>query len=490
MPELSNLLRQGLSQAQNGASAHPDADTITAYVEQSLPAGERQTVVAHLAVCEPCREVVALSQPLPELAVQPVLQPAPVSTWRRLLSPAFGLVSAVAAMAIIAVAVLQLPHNASQKPVPSQQAQVTAPADQPANQSDPSQPQTAAQNSTPQTAEQKATVPAGSAGKSYAPAMQLDESRSAAVANRAGIQSAPRRDEPSGLTAANAITAPPTPLPARSPALTAGLKKDYVNTDFFANSAGADNVVLETQNKAASAAPQPQGVPAAKTFTAGNKITNFADLPANTSDKNQQRLLSPLRIGCTVCTKMAQATAHTLHLRAITPAIHGSSLGTSALGGLGMFSNTLQKDQPSEVSAAPAKAETSGLASSEALSFSALGGSNYAASPDSLLTAWRVAGGKLMKSSGQAWEDAYPAAAIEFSCVTSRGKDVWAGGKNTVLIHTRDGGATWETIKLGDTASGTIVSILAGASNVQVKTSDNQLWLSSDGGKNWTLGGE
>src|SRR5436309_3237330 len=127
MPELSNLLRQRLAGTQNGpapahpettmhpdatvhpyATAHPDADTLTAYVEQLLTAPERQTVVAHLAVCEPCREVVALSQPeLAELATQTVLAPDPVSAWRRLLRPAFGVAASVAAMAIIAVMVLQ-----------------------------------------------------------------------------------------------------------------------------------------------------------------------------------------------------------------------------------------------------------------------------------------------------------------------------------------------------------------------------------------------
>src|SRR5689334_6800745 len=129
MPELPNLLRQRLAGTQNGpapahpeatmhpdAKAHPDADTLTAYVEQLLTAPERQTVVAHLAVCEPCREVVVLSQRvLPELATQTVLAPAPVSPWRRLLRPAFGLAASVAAMAIIAVMVLRLPQKSTQQ---------------------------------------------------------------------------------------------------------------------------------------------------------------------------------------------------------------------------------------------------------------------------------------------------------------------------------------------------------------------------------------
>jgi photosystem II stability/assembly factor-like uncharacterized protein len=106
---------------------------------------------------------------------------------------------------------------------------------------------------------------------------------------------------------------------------------------------------------------------------------------------------------------------------------------------------------------------------------------------------WKVAGGKLMKLASQSqWEDAYPVAStiVEFSIVNARGNDLWAGGSNAFIIHSRDGGVTWDTIKLGDTASGTIVSIIAGTMSAQVKTSDNQTWSTIDGGKTWALRGE
>src|SRR5215472_3178886 len=100
MPELSNLLRQKLGEGQNGGGTHPDADTLTALTERLLPAAERQGVLAHLAACGQCREVVALSQPqLPELVSQPVRKPASVSGWRKLFTPTFGLAATAAAMA-------------------------------------------------------------------------------------------------------------------------------------------------------------------------------------------------------------------------------------------------------------------------------------------------------------------------------------------------------------------------------------------------------
>lgn len=41
---------------------HPDADTLTAFAEQLLAADERQQVLAHVAVCNRCREVIFLAQ--------------------------------------------------------------------------------------------------------------------------------------------------------------------------------------------------------------------------------------------------------------------------------------------------------------------------------------------------------------------------------------------------------------------------------------------
>ena len=151
-----------------------------------------------------------------------------------------------------------------------------------------------------------------------------------------------------------------------------------------------------------------------------------------------------------------------------------------------MFSGAIEKNQPAEISAAPVRADADSFAASSSLSAGAMA---YR-SADSATPMWKVADGKLMKFSRQAqWEDAHPVAGsnMEFSFVNARGSDVWAGGSHASLIHSRDGGQTWETVKLGDNATGTIVSIIAGTMSVQVKTSDNQSWSSTDGGKSWVL---
>ena len=495
MPELPNLLRQRLAGTQNGpaqlhpkatvhpeATAHPDADTLTAYVEQLLTASERQTVVAHLSVCEPCREVVVLSQrELPELATQTVLAPAPVSRWRRLLTPAFGLAASVAAMAIIAVLVLQLPQKSGQqaaKPATpeTQQAKATPVGDQ-----------TAAP-------EAKSSVPAQPSGAGLASAPQ---SNLALNANEARAQM--KREEPArGRMAATLGAVPsmaPPPPPAKVPALTAGLqRKDFVNTDFFAAN-NAESVVLEGQNKNDfPSAPQPQTATGGTIFNANTKITGFSDIPTNAAGNSNVRILTPNPPSKPLTYKLGQlasATVHSLHLRTnIAPNLRAGALGASTMGEPGSFSATLLKNQTAEAKAAPEKADAGSLAASDALSPGALSSYSYG-SRESAPISWKVVGGKLIKSAGQSqWEEAYPGAGFEFSFVTARGNDVWAGGSHASIIHSRDGGQTWETVRLGEAATGTIVSIMAGTLNVQIKTSDNQLWSSTDAGKTWSLRSE
>jgi hypothetical protein len=489
MPELPNLLRQRLAGTQNGpaqlhpeATVHPDADTLTAYVEKSLSTAERQTVIAHLAVCEPCREVVVLSQAeLPELATQTVLAPAPVSPWRRLLRPAFGLAASVAAMAIIAVLVLRLPQKSTQQSASlpnkeTQQAKATPVGDQSA------------------APEAKSSVPAQPSGTGSASAPQ---SSLALNANETRAQMK-REDPATGRMAATLGAVPsmvPPPPPAKVPALTAGLqRKDFVNTDFFAAN-NAESVVLDGQNKNDfPSAPQPQTATTGTLFSANTKITGFSDIPTNADGNSNVRILTPNPPSKPLTYKLGQlasATVHGLHLHTnIAPNLRAGALGASTMGEPGAFSSTLLKNQTAEVKSAPEKTDAGSLAASDALSPGALSSYSYV-SRESAPISWKVVGGKLIKSAGQSqWEEAYPGTGFEFSFVTARGNDVWAGGSHASIIHSRDGGQTWETVRLGEAATGTIVSIMAGTLNVQVKTSDNQLWSSTDAGKTWSLRSE
>jgi hypothetical protein len=75
MQNVPKIVRERL-QAATPAVNHPDADALTAFAEHSLPAGERDVVLEHLARCGDCRDVVALALPATE-PVQVVVNPSP-----------------------------------------------------------------------------------------------------------------------------------------------------------------------------------------------------------------------------------------------------------------------------------------------------------------------------------------------------------------------------------------------------------------------------
>lgn len=91
---------------------HPDAESLNAFVEQALPERERGQVVAHLAECGRCRQVVFLAQELAETAATSVAaRPAGNKSRARFWGWRFAWVPAVALAAIAGVVVvIQVRH--------------------------------------------------------------------------------------------------------------------------------------------------------------------------------------------------------------------------------------------------------------------------------------------------------------------------------------------------------------------------------------------
>jgi hypothetical protein len=63
MRNLPKSVLKRFEQARPGAGAHPDADLLAAFAEQSLRGPERSFVMEHLAACSDCREVMVLALP-------------------------------------------------------------------------------------------------------------------------------------------------------------------------------------------------------------------------------------------------------------------------------------------------------------------------------------------------------------------------------------------------------------------------------------------
>jgi hypothetical protein len=89
---------------------HPDADSLSAFIEGVLPEHEREACLAHLAECAACREIAyAAQEPEPEPAAAEV--PAR-SRWRWLVPVSLFATAAIAA--ILSVVVVRSPRPALQ----------------------------------------------------------------------------------------------------------------------------------------------------------------------------------------------------------------------------------------------------------------------------------------------------------------------------------------------------------------------------------------
>ena len=116
---------------------HPDAESLSAFAEQALSGRERGQVLAHLAVCGRCRQVVALAQ---EAGLDAEVAPAavkhaaiqPYAWWR---SWRFAWIPAAALAASVALAVFVHTRHVDQSAemAKNERQQVTQPAATPAS---------------------------------------------------------------------------------------------------------------------------------------------------------------------------------------------------------------------------------------------------------------------------------------------------------------------------------------------------------------------
>ncbi len=116
-------------------SAHPEADVLAAFAENTLLERERATVIAHLADCADCRESLVLA--FPADAEEQVALPKPRAAWR--WSPAWSWAASMAVVCIIVSAVWEFrgQHIVTPvKPAATPMA-VQAPRSEPARQKPP-----------------------------------------------------------------------------------------------------------------------------------------------------------------------------------------------------------------------------------------------------------------------------------------------------------------------------------------------------------------
>ena len=477
MPELSTLLRQRLRATEERSLQHPDPDTLNAYVEEVLPTQERDRVLEHISRCSPCREIVALATPDAVLAAeeQTAALVAVAATPRRrwFLSPAFGLAGSVAAMILGVVLILRL--SAPHSPVHQVQEAQATPA-RVANPVPSSQSAEIAQ-AAPQAGVQPSNASADVAGNTAtAPEMTA----------RNRVPSSEPARQPESRQANR---------PSRTPVVVADLRgQDFVNKTFLTNTYDtqtASAVYRDLPQAPLPSQPNPGFAPPA--VVAGNPFqgANSFVIPSNSAGSNRG-VLTFYSFGThtggsnTLISKIVDFGKRPL-TKHLGPPIPSSSLGESS-----MFKPGSSTVQPSDAIAA-AKTEASpnseGLAGSPAFTRRALSSDARTQIAGTSQYQWKVVQGKLLRSSDLShWTEENPDGEnLQFSVVSPNGLEIWVGGNDAALMHSHDGGTTWERITLGAAATGTISSVEAAGQNVLVKSSSGQSWLSQDGGKSWIV---
>ena len=103
MTEVPKFVLERLRKGEE--TPHPDADVLAAFAEKSLSEREQRSVLAHLATCVDCREVVALVvEAEPEVSATQVRRGAPATSWFRWPVLRWG--AAAACVVIVGAAVL------------------------------------------------------------------------------------------------------------------------------------------------------------------------------------------------------------------------------------------------------------------------------------------------------------------------------------------------------------------------------------------------
>jgi hypothetical protein len=471
---------------------HPDADTLTAYSERVLGSGERTQVLRHLAICGECREIVLLALPEAEAAAKaPVALPV-ARGWRALFTPRLGL----AASALAAALVVGLIVESTRKPAPNAQKTLQAPnVNSTAGTGD-----VANQVAPPTASPIAGSIPSLSANpalpesKESNTAAALPDAR-AAIRSQANLApnvtpAARSREATEVYDLRSTASTVATASPASITGVVSGERRDYLNAALFTGASTFDG--SGTGNGSGIAKKELPIAPAPRAGSAWNSIpsaqipdfTQLSSVPA-TARHTFVPPHSPERrfVG------FMFSPAQKLFQRQLPLSSRMLALNNT-MGGNGQLNPTKDRSQSVELKAAPTGRTEADLADSPAFSerarskpFASGSDTEYGSGSSS----WKVAGGRLFKK-GEAgsWIEAYSAESIEFATFTAHGTDVWAGGHDAALIHSNDGGTTWERITLGSAASGIIVKIEAKGPNVQVVSSSGQSWTSVDGGKTWT----
>ncbi len=426
-------LRAALPKRAGPARAHPDADVLTAFAEQALSATERDGVLEHLALCEDCREVIALALPAADIVAAPLAAEteavratvsragAPAPHKLSFAWPSLRWAALAAGIAVVAAVLLVRPGKLNQAMLPSANPQLTATAP-------------------PVAAPQIASSP---------------------------VPSSPIASSSTNQSSVSAKTdeAPPTSELRLSKKLKAG----QVVTPSHPTESG---MLLADNKEDSGLADKLSAAPSARARALDAPIVGRSTEAVEVS-------------GAAVAVEAAPSVDGSLVARNDAPAIEKAKPALQE-----MDVNGLQKTQAAVVPG-PARSQARNMMSAVKLAPTA---SQTLTHNVGWAIAAGVLQRSL--DSGQSWQNALRAD-HPLLCYASHDDDVWTGGQAGTLFHSANRGVTWVQVQpsiKGQALSSDVTHIdlrgdgrgeVRGPAEIVVSTSNNEIWSSSDGGTTW-----
>lgn len=472
---------------------HPDADLLTAFLEQKVTRSEREQVFAHLSQCSACREVVTLAGP--DTVTAPAAPAATgVRAWVRW--PGMRWASVAAASVIVLAIGIALRSTLTEKG-PSQPATEVVLK----NEKSPAAPLADGKS----TAEPSSTTRATESEKESAPVSHTKRSELARneIASSKSKIAEPRGDRKIA----------PAPAPAAKLAFEKDAQAAYL--DLKQRSAANETVEVTAQSAsippASAAAPRATGIGVAggsgvagamgglAASTSRDQVGQNQGLDSHGNAQQRKFVIQPQQQAQAIVVQQASdgSKGNVAPPPGPPPPPTASSLPTTVVA----TNAQVPLEEKKEAVAGPLTLQTRPAGRTKAvlpkLRPNGFGETSY--NPGTLKVSagqsvsWKISPeGKLLRKSGDqnSWQSVELPSAARLHSLASNNLDVWVGGAPLggesagALFHTTDGGEHWQRIY--GPWTGDILALQSSSANssVTVRTAGGE-WQSQDVGQNW-----
>jgi hypothetical protein len=469
MQNVPKIVQERVRRASHASSEiHPDADLLTAFVEQSLGKSEREHVMEHLTRCGDCREVVALALPATDSVVIPASSSDVRAAW---LNPAWlswpalrwGVVAAGIVL-VTSVGLVQYKQRAQQQQsvavvaMPARQYEKINTALQNAPSNLPTHDQAPAAQVIGRQDQGMAKVPVGGRARAFT----------------GGTQAKKSLDQPS----ASLNTLFPAPQSTSGPKSAVGIG-GASGIGFGSGSGKASPASPQNPNAQLPGAPsgqvlvsgasqagevQVESAPVAAQDQVHEQLAqNQTDLPS------QKQRLNNLDVVKAKESVAPQAQSSVALARTVSPPNVSLQKGTGSSPRWTISSSgVLQRSFNAGMTWEDVNVSQSSLAN----------GARRESAAELKNQDWN----KKVRT-----KEANPV--VVFRAVAALGPEVWAGGTSAMLYHSLDAGSYWTRVvpvEANAALAGDVISVeFSDAQHGKITTSAGELWMTNDDGQTW-----